>query len=133
MIKQLKNLIINIYCFVAGISNRIILVYTKTNYESSHVEFKYKKNSVSSYAVFLKVFFKNIYSFSHFKYITKTSLMNKTFLQPCVFCVVGIDEPLSKHLAHLFIRDPISLFSEKLDQNDEEDTDHFEVIIALCL
>ena len=36
---------------------------------------------------------------------------------------------LARHIAHLFIRDPISLFSEKLQQNDEEDTDHFEVRI----
>ncbi|XP_046544356.1 glutamate--cysteine ligase catalytic subunit-like [Haliotis rubra] len=40
----------------------------------------------------------------------------------------GVDELLSRHLAHLFIRDPISLFSEKIDQNDDEDTDHFENI-----
>ncbi|KAL3206995.1 hypothetical protein MRX96_052738 [Rhipicephalus microplus] len=37
-----------------------------------------------------------------------------------------IDPLLAQHVAHLFIRDPISLFSEKVDQNDEEDTDHFE-------
>ena len=40
----------------------------------------------------------------------------------------GVDETLARHIAHLFIRDPISLFSEKLQQNDEEDTDHFENI-----
>ncbi|KAL4217769.1 hypothetical protein ACF0H5_022508 [Mactra antiquata] len=40
----------------------------------------------------------------------------------------GLDDLLSRHIAHLFIRDPISLFSEKIDQNDEEDTDHFENI-----
>jgi len=45
-----------------------------------------------------------------------------------LICIIsGIDELLSKHIAHLFIRDPISLFSEKIHQNDEEDTDHFEV------
>ena len=46
-----------------------------------------------------------------------------------MFClpVPGIDHLLAQHMAHLFIRDPISLFSEKIDQNDEEDTDHFEV------
>uniref|UniRef100_A0A0K8RH23 Glutamate--cysteine ligase n=1 Tax=Ixodes ricinus TaxID=34613 RepID=A0A0K8RH23_IXORI len=38
----------------------------------------------------------------------------------------GIDSLLAQHVAHLFIRDPISLFSEKVDQNDELDTDHFE-------
>ncbi|GBN00316.1 Glutamate--cysteine ligase catalytic subunit [Araneus ventricosus] len=39
-----------------------------------------------------------------------------------------IDPLLSQHIAHLFIRDPISLFSEKINQNDDEDTDHFENI-----
>ncbi|XP_064597197.1 glutamate--cysteine ligase catalytic subunit-like [Liolophura sinensis] len=40
----------------------------------------------------------------------------------------GIDKLLSQHIAHLFIRDPISLFSEKIDQDDTTDTDHFENI-----
>lgn len=40
----------------------------------------------------------------------------------------GIDHLLSQHVAHLFIRDSVSLFSEKVNQNDEEDTDHFENI-----
>jgi hypothetical protein len=40
---------------------------------------------------------------------------------------VGIDELLSKHIAHLFIRDPIVVFSELLDQDDSKSTDHFEV------
>jgi len=40
---------------------------------------------------------------------------------------VGIDELLSKHIAHLFIRDPIVIFSELLDQDDSKSTDHFEV------
>ncbi|KAL5013742.1 hypothetical protein ScPMuIL_008012 [Solemya velum] len=40
----------------------------------------------------------------------------------------GVDKQLSQHIAHLFIRDPVSLFSEKIHQNDEEDTDHFENI-----
>lgn len=39
-----------------------------------------------------------------------------------------IDHLLAQHVAHLFIRDTISLFSEKVNQNDEEDTDHFENI-----
>lgn len=39
-----------------------------------------------------------------------------------------IDHLLSQHIAHLFIRDSVSLFSEKVHQNDEEDTDHFENI-----
>lgn len=40
----------------------------------------------------------------------------------------GIDHLLAQHVAHLFIRDTVSLFSEKVNQNDEEDTDHFENI-----
>lgn len=38
-----------------------------------------------------------------------------------------IDHLLAQHIAHLFIRDSVSLFSEKVDQDDEQDTDHFEV------
>lgn len=45
----------------------------------------------------------------------------------------GIDKLLAQHIAHLFIRDTVSLFSEKVHQNDLEDTDHFEVIIILLL
>jgi len=40
----------------------------------------------------------------------------------------GIDELMSRHIAHLFIRDTVSLFSEKLTQDDKKDTDHFENI-----
>jgi hypothetical protein len=39
----------------------------------------------------------------------------------------GIDSHLSKHVAHLFIRDPIVIFAELLDQDDEQSMDHFEV------
>lgn len=39
----------------------------------------------------------------------------------------GVDELLAKHIAHLFIRDPITLYKEKVDQDDEQETDHFEV------
>lgn len=38
-----------------------------------------------------------------------------------------IDHLLAQHIAHLFIRDSVSMFSEMVNQNDEEDTDHFEV------
>lgn len=39
-----------------------------------------------------------------------------------------IDHLLAQHIAHLFIRDSVSLFSEKVNQDDEQDTDHFENI-----
>jgi len=38
---------------------------------------------------------------------------------------------LAEHIAHLFIRDPISLFEEKLELNDEEEIDHFEVSVSM--
>lgn len=38
-----------------------------------------------------------------------------------------IDHLLAQHIAHLFIRDTVSLFSEKVEQDDERDIDHFEV------
>ncbi|EIN11676.1 glutamate-cysteine ligase catalytic subunit [Punctularia strigosozonata HHB-11173 SS5] len=40
----------------------------------------------------------------------------------------GIDELLAKHIGYLFIRDPLVIFSETIDQNDEVDNDHFENI-----
>ncbi len=39
----------------------------------------------------------------------------------------GLDDLLSKHIAHLFIRDPLVVFSETIDQDDESSSDHFEV------
>ncbi|VDO04651.1 unnamed protein product [Rodentolepis nana] len=40
----------------------------------------------------------------------------------------GIDKILAKHMAHLFIRDPIAVYAERLEIQDENDTDHFENI-----
>ncbi|KAI6040302.1 glutamate-cysteine ligase-domain-containing protein [Pisolithus marmoratus] len=40
----------------------------------------------------------------------------------------GIDELLSKHIAHLFIRDPLVIFSETIHQDDSSSNDHFENI-----
>ena len=39
----------------------------------------------------------------------------------------GIDKLLAQHIAHLFIRDPLSLFKEKLHLDDANESDHFEV------
>lgn len=38
----------------------------------------------------------------------------------------GIDELLANHIAHLFIRDPLVIFTETVDQDDEVSSDHFE-------
>ncbi|EGO00094.1 hypothetical protein SERLA73DRAFT_107071 [Serpula lacrymans var. lacrymans S7.3] len=40
----------------------------------------------------------------------------------------GIDDLLSKHIAHLFIRDPLVIFSETINQDDTASNDHFENI-----
>jgi glutamate--cysteine ligase catalytic subunit len=42
--------------------------------------------------------------------------------------IPGIDEALANHIAHLFIRDPLVIFSERVDQDDEDSMDHFENI-----
>ena len=41
---------------------------------------------------------------------------------------LGFDDQLARHFAYLFIRDPISLFEEKLQQDPNTEFDHFEVI-----
>ncbi|KAF8348383.1 glutamate-cysteine ligase catalytic subunit [Amanita rubescens] len=38
----------------------------------------------------------------------------------------GIDDLLAKHISHLFIRDPLVIFSELIDQDDTSSSDHFE-------
>ncbi|EGF79020.1 hypothetical protein BATDEDRAFT_35498 [Batrachochytrium dendrobatidis JAM81] len=40
----------------------------------------------------------------------------------------GVDDLLAKHYAHLFIRDPLVVFRELLDQDDQTSSDHFENI-----
>lgn len=40
----------------------------------------------------------------------------------------GIDDLLAKHIAHLFIRNPVSAFSNRIDLDDKKDADHFESI-----
>ena len=38
----------------------------------------------------------------------------------------GIDDVLSRHIAHLFSRCPLVVFDDRVDMNDEEETEHFE-------
>mmetsp|Transcript_130605 Transcript_130605/g.194544 ORF Transcript_130605/g.194544 Transcript_130605/m.194544 type:complete len:734 (-) Transcript_130605:56-2257(-) len=40
----------------------------------------------------------------------------------------GVDEAMAKHVAHLFVRDPLVVYREKLEQDDKLDNDHFENI-----
>ena len=40
---------------------------------------------------------------------------------------IGLDDLISKHISHLFIRDPLVIFSETINQDDSTSTEHFEV------
>ncbi|OLY83270.1 Glutamate-cysteine ligase catalytic subunit [Smittium mucronatum] len=40
----------------------------------------------------------------------------------------GVDELLAKHISHLFIRDPLVIYEELLDLDNEQSSDHFENI-----
>eukprot|EP01029_Cantina_marsupialis_P031641 TRINITY_DN916_c0_g2_i1.p1 TRINITY_DN916_c0_g2~~TRINITY_DN916_c0_g2_i1.p1 ORF type:complete len:736 (+),score=258.37 TRINITY_DN916_c0_g2_i1:37-2244(+) len=40
----------------------------------------------------------------------------------------GIDDALATHIAHLFIRDPLVLFKERVEVDDDATTEHFESI-----
>ena len=42
----------------------------------------------------------------------------------------GFDELLADHFAHLFIRDPLVIFTELIDQDDGTSADHFEVCFS---
>ncbi|XP_014785543.1 glutamate--cysteine ligase catalytic subunit-like, partial [Octopus bimaculoides] len=41
-----------------------------------------------------------------------------------------VDEMMSKFVAQLLVRDPITLYKEKIDQDIMNDTDHIQTIIA---
>ena len=43
-------------------------------------------------------------------------------------CNAGIDEKLARHVAHLFIRDPLVIFSERITVDDTLTAEHFENI-----
>mmetsp|Transcript_14502 Transcript_14502/g.38788 ORF Transcript_14502/g.38788 Transcript_14502/m.38788 type:complete len:728 (+) Transcript_14502:137-2320(+) len=40
----------------------------------------------------------------------------------------GIDDRLARHVAHLFVRDPVSVFEDHIDLDNSATTDHFENI-----
>ncbi|EFA85843.1 glutamate-cysteine ligase [Heterostelium album PN500] len=40
----------------------------------------------------------------------------------------GMDEILARHFAHLFIRDPLVIYSDKIEIDDQKNSDHFENI-----
>lgn len=44
-----------------------------------------------------------------------------------------VDDLLARHISHLFIRDPLVIFKELLDQDDEKSMDHFEVCFDHCI
>ncbi|CAE6431302.1 unnamed protein product [Rhizoctonia solani] len=40
----------------------------------------------------------------------------------------GVDNLLAKHIAHLFVRDPLVVIPNKIEQDDETSTEHFEAL-----
>ena len=40
----------------------------------------------------------------------------------------GVEETVARHIAHLFVRDPLQVYKERLEQDDETSTEHFETI-----
>ena len=40
----------------------------------------------------------------------------------------GVDHLLAQHIAHLFVREPLVIYKEKIEQDNETSTDHFENI-----
>ena len=52
--------------------------------------------------------------------------VNKNALQRLE--AAGIDSRLARHVAHLFVRDPLVVYHEKLEQDNTLDNDHFENI-----
>ena len=38
----------------------------------------------------------------------------------------GVDRILAKHVSHLFVRDPLVIFSDRVGLDDRTDVDHFE-------
>jgi glutamate--cysteine ligase catalytic subunit len=38
----------------------------------------------------------------------------------------GVDATLARHIAHLFVRDPLVIYSERIHLSDTDNTDHFE-------
>ncbi|KAI3411749.1 Zn finger-containing GTPase- Activating Protein for ARF [Globodera pallida] len=40
----------------------------------------------------------------------------------------NVDEHLARHIAHMFIRDPLQVFEERIVQDDQKSTEHFETI-----
>ena len=60
----------------------------------------------------------------------RTRLLDHGMFSPIllVLTMVGLDDKIASHIAHLFIRDPLVQFSETIDQDDQTSMDHFENI-----
>ena len=72
---------------------------------------------------------------SNSTYISQDTRLRKEYLDPDLVIDEaikqrlvdgGMDDLLATHFAHLFIRDPIVIFAEDLEELDRSKTDHFE-------
>lgn len=66
-------------------------------------------------------------AYFHSKYNDIFSPLNKKLYDKLIASGL-FDSLLAKHFAHLFIRDPLVVFSERVDQDNTQDNDHFENI-----
>ena len=60
-------------------------------------------------------------------YRSMVSPVDFAYVRAVLSLCTGIDAPLARHMSHLFIRDPLVVFSETIDQDDDVSNDHFEV------
>lgn len=49
-------------------------------------------------------------------------------LPSAVFRAGGVDAVLARHIAHLFIRDPLVIYKERIELDNATNSDHFENI-----
>jgi len=51
-------------------------------------------------------------------------VLNEAYRQTLI--KAGVDDAMAKHIAHLFIRDPLVVYDKRIKINDQKETDHWE-------
>jgi len=72
----------------------------------------------------------DLYMSNHQSFRPEYNDVNSEIDQPTLERLVkaGVDERLATHVAHLFIRDPLVIFGERIKVDDAETSEHFENI-----
>ncbi|EAN92075.1 putative gamma-glutamylcysteine synthetase [Trypanosoma cruzi] len=79
------------------------------------------KSRYDSFSVFVSLTLPNLEEFNDEEFV-----INDTYLE--VLKSAGVDTRLAKHVAHLFIRDPLVVYDQMIDIDDTTHTEHFENI-----